>query len=771
MGVRAKEVSIGAGFTGHEDAEDGSFGYDSPSDVSENGDTAVSEDVSDYEGKDPKTAPPMILIAQERCRKVFHLTGDAANGIERVCGGIGGKCTRAGHTDPTCPMGPSGFYQSIKTAKRVDGILSTHMFKSAYKVAQDELKKVRQSELSILKDSPGYKRMVKAAAQELDGEENDDLSEEDDTLYESADGGRGWEDLGTTIPPKPAAKTPKAPKTNAQGSAKIRIKKSSPTGTELRNNRTKIKLKMSPTKTAEDPNQALLKTLVNSVQAMAESVSKVNSKVNSMESQWTRVQGKKKRVQDKSSDEDVSADEDTDDSFTAPHASHRRNGRAKVGSSDEDDTSDDSRRQKKTTTDEKAKQRGRRIDPKCRTARYYAVAVGVKPGVYTSWAKAKPQVNGYPGAIHKSFRKKADARRYVRENQRAYDDDEDDDFDAPSESDGSGFTSSDGEPPSRRRNRCKVPPISGDLIAPDPSLGKSKEFFGFTIQDEIRMRAEMSPAGVDKATQKALAGATLDAVQLPGRSSEVEVESSTASMVAAISELAEDRRGEWFREDGPRRDVQWQSASRTSLKAITSYEILHERYTELQSLRGSVQSNQVLKFRTILSGLHWSSVAIQQHALANWFQRVGDDTHGLYAALHLHLINLHLKHGWEYTALSIKHHAKHLANIRAQAPGRLTCMVRLYIYLRDANEQSFYSEKLQEKRNLEVMEKLSSLEIHGSGTGQRPCAKCGMMCKGKSSCPFRSFSDAEAKKRIKSVWEFFGKLSPQDLSKLIPEEE
>jgi hypothetical protein len=305
------------------------------------------------------------------------------------------------------------------------------------------------------------------------------------------------------------------------------------------------------------------------------------------------------------------------------------------------------------------------------------------------------------------------------------------------------------------------------LIAPDPSIGKPKEFFGMTFEDEPSMRLAMSPQGIDKKTQKVLADATLDAIQLPGRSSEAEAEGATESFAAAISELAEDRRGEWRQDDGPRRDVQWQSNSRTSLKSITSYDILLERHSELQGLKTSVQANQALKFRSILAGLHWSAKAIKQHSLCNWFHRLGSDTHELYSALHLHLINLHLKHGWDYIEVAIKHHSKGLTNVRAHAPGRLTCMVRLYIYLRDAHHQSFYSEKLQEKRNLEVMEKISALEVQGGGGGNKVCAKCGMSCKNKDACPFKGFSDADAKKRVKTVWEFFGKMSKSDMAKLI----
>lgn len=34
----------------------------------------------------------------------------------------------------------------------------------------------------------------------------------------------------------------------------------------------------------------------------------------------------------------------------------------------------------------------------------YAIKKGRKPGVYLTWADAKAQVDGFPGAVHKSFK-------------------------------------------------------------------------------------------------------------------------------------------------------------------------------------------------------------------------------------------------------------------------------------------------------------------------------------------------------------------------------
>ncbi|MBR6849825.1 MAG: RNase H1/viroplasmin domain-containing protein, partial [Lachnospiraceae bacterium] len=42
-------------------------------------------------------------------------------------------------------------------------------------------------------------------------------------------------------------------------------------------------------------------------------------------------------------------------------------------------------------------------------SKYYAVKVGLAPGIYQSWAECEAQVKGYPGALFKSFASEAEA--------------------------------------------------------------------------------------------------------------------------------------------------------------------------------------------------------------------------------------------------------------------------------------------------------------------------------------------------------------------------
>ncbi|MGN0350038.1 MAG: viroplasmin family protein [Roseburia sp.] len=47
--------------------------------------------------------------------------------------------------------------------------------------------------------------------------------------------------------------------------------------------------------------------------------------------------------------------------------------------------------------------------------KFYAVKVGKTPGIYGSWDECKRMVDGYPGAVYKSFKTKAEAQEFIGE--------------------------------------------------------------------------------------------------------------------------------------------------------------------------------------------------------------------------------------------------------------------------------------------------------------------------------------------------------------------
>ncbi len=45
--------------------------------------------------------------------------------------------------------------------------------------------------------------------------------------------------------------------------------------------------------------------------------------------------------------------------------------------------------------------------------KYYAVKIGLKPGIYETWDECKENVNGFPGAIYKSFKTLDEAKVFI----------------------------------------------------------------------------------------------------------------------------------------------------------------------------------------------------------------------------------------------------------------------------------------------------------------------------------------------------------------------
>jgi ribonuclease HI len=62
--------------------------------------------------------------------------------------------------------------------------------------------------------------------------------------------------------------------------------------------------------------------------------------------------------------------------------------------------------------------------------KYYAVKVGRNTGIYSTWNECKEQVNGYPGALYKSFPTETEADNYInRTKKHTVDDDKIDEID------------------------------------------------------------------------------------------------------------------------------------------------------------------------------------------------------------------------------------------------------------------------------------------------------------------------------------------------------
>jgi hypothetical protein len=703
----AKKVKLPGDSQGFEDLQDAELspGEESPND---GGDAYGSEDVSDYEGQ-PKAAPRQAYFGADRCRIKFQLKGDQGSGVVRVCGGSKSDCSRKHHKQGD-DRAPIGIYDTIITRACVDGILSTFRSRTEQETRDRAYRRVMDEATEELVGSAAYQAQLKGLSAEM---------------------GRYPEEEAPSGPPDQAG----TPDTDGWSytskddyeNAKIPAVDDGVTPRGLRH------------KAEEGKRHNEVEQLATKVRGIEAAVIQMASAVNRLVEGQAAPQPRIRR-------EDSSEDEVA----PRPRGGSKRTGRLPKGKDKAQDTS----------------------------RQYYAVARGRNPGVYTDWGSAEKQVNGFSGALYKKFKARSDAQRFVERHCNRpikSSDDEDGNYGGhvPTDSDEdleeeplpqktkTHPPRGGGEP---RRSMDVFPPLA--IAAPDPSTGNSKELFKMSLGSEEQMAAKLSPPGLDRRTMQELANATLDAIQLPGTSN-TETADGTGELVGALREMASDRQYEWA-EDRPQKDSLWRTAGRTSLLTIKTAEGLQERFGEFAGIPEEMFETQVHRFRTIFSNLHWSDEMIQAWSANNWFLRIGKDTLDHYVALHLHLFTLSNTEGWTYAHEALKYYGAKLLQFRRTNTSRLVCLLKIYIFLRDARKNDFYSAKLQEKRNHAMLAKISALETGGGkgGSDAHKCKKCGLDQHpgGVKKCWFRNLTDAEAKKRGAQLMTKLGKMSADDLN-------
>jgi hypothetical protein len=193
---------------------------------------------------------------------------------------------------------------------------------------------------------------------------------------------------------------------------------------------------------------------------------------------------------------------------------------------------------------------------------------------------------------------------------------------------------------------------------------------------------------------------------------------------------------------------------------------------DLAGLPEEMFENQVHRFSAIFSRLHWGPETIHAWSCCNWFLRIGKDTLDNYVALHLHLVTLSTNESWGYAQEALKHYASKLAQFRKTSTSRLLCLIKIYIFLRDARKSEFYSPKLQEKRNRAMLAQIAGLspnggeqDLGGRGGG---CKKCGLEhAGGKNNCPLKMLNDKDARKRVAQFMAALGNMSNEDATKFL----
>ena len=214
-------------------------------------------------------------------------------------------------------------------------------------------------------------------------------------------------------------------------------------------------------------------------------------------------------------------------------------------------------------------------------------------------------------------------------------------------------------------------------------------------------------------------------------------------------------------EEGSRKaELSWRQLKNTTLRKIVDQEKLRKQIKTLVKLREKIPKRVVKACKNGLIRAGWTDpLLIEAWSQGGYLMRIARDSMDYYLSLHQHLMGLASSEvPWSYAQVEIDHHVEELDLIRGSADSRIQAILSLYCYLRDGVASNWHSSSLQYKRNVDAMMIWSA-----GGTGRSEtsnpsntplsCTKCqtSLHAGGRGNCPWRTLSDAAAKKKGAAV--------------------
>ncbi|KXX77023.1 Ribonuclease H [Madurella mycetomatis] len=197
--------------------------------------------------------------------------------------------------------------------------------------------------------------------------------------------------------------------------------------------------------------------------------------------------------------------------------------------------------------------------------RFYGVAVGRKPGVYTEWTKVQEAIIGWKGPKYKKFETRAEAEAFVRTYGKTV-----------TMPDVSGLDGEEAEvPPAKKAKKAAKPTPSGANVlvvyTDGSSLGNGRSgasagvgvFFGVNDPRNISERLE----GPVQTNQRAELTAILRALEVADDTQDVEIRTDSKYSIQCVTEwyINWERNG-WRTRDGPVKNQDLVQAIRTQLE-------------------------------------------------------------------------------------------------------------------------------------------------------------------------------------------------------------
>ena len=309
-----------------------------------------------------------------------------------------------------------------------------------------------------------------------------------------------------------------------------------------------------------------------------------------------------------------------------------------------------------------------------------------------------------------------------------------------------------------------VPPLAFAIKMMNQWVPKKDKLFGMDLEHgPSALRKSLAPKGVEPKIAKMLGEQMIDAVSLPGMLSAEKSDDVLENLEAAMAQLVSDKHQDYLDEEMVQ-DLKWKQLSRLSLKGVKSPEDLASLVKDVRKIKYKQLKIVVNNQATILSLLPWPNDLIRAWSVEGYISRISRDCVDYYITLLDRLASDAKAHDWEYAEEEIKFFVKDLSLLRNTANCRLSALVSIYTYLRDAFHKSFQLPELEATKMDRLFKEVESLQSGQnpakSATSQGPsrCPKCQSYIHGGNPCPWAKLQNKQAKAAAKAAYEAAGKL-------------
>jgi hypothetical protein len=281
-------------------------------------------------------------------------------------------------------------------------------------------------------------------------------------------------------------------------------------------------------------------------------------------------------------------------------------------------------------------------------------------------------------------------------------------------------------------------------VSRDTSTKTKEELFGVDLDvDTKELRNSLAPPGTSEDNAIAIMECMVDAVALPGKTSQVGEEDVGSHIHTALHELIASANQSAGRED-MNKDLKWRNKDRQALRGVKDEAQLVESLRDVLEVKDRILRNCDSSQRTYLNNEPWDPLLIEAWSSSGFVSTISRRSVDFYVSLLQHLILISGAYGWAETQRLIDHHTKEWMLIRANCHARLPALCHIYVALRDGADAKWLSPALEAKKVTNLFIRMAALEASlqgggggggGGGSNRTPvCDKCGTMLHGTHPC-------------------------------------